>query len=46
VARPTVTDRECADRMSTPCLSWLSRLESALPDTLCHFGGCRYLLVT
>jgi hypothetical protein len=45
VARPTVTGRECADRMRTPCLSWLSRLESVLAGMLCQSGGSRCLLV-
>ena len=44
VARPTVTGRECADRMRTPCLSWLSRRESVLAGMLCQFGGSRCLL--
>jgi hypothetical protein len=45
VARPTVTGRECADRMRTPCLSWLSRLESILAGMLCQSGGSRCFLV-
>lgn len=45
VARPTVTGRECADRMRTPCLSWLSRRESVLAGMLCQSGGSRCLLV-
>jgi hypothetical protein len=45
VARPTVTGRECADRMRTPCLSWLSRRESVLAAMLCQSGGSRCLLV-
>jgi hypothetical protein len=45
VARPTVTGRECADRMRTPCLSWLSRWESVLAAMLCQSGGSRCLLV-
>ena len=45
VARPTVTGRECADRMRTPCLSWLSRLESVLAGMLCQSGGSRCFLV-
>jgi hypothetical protein len=44
VARPTVTGRECADRMRTPCLSWLSRRESVLAGMLCQSGGSRCLL--
>jgi hypothetical protein len=45
VARPTVTGLECADRMRTPCLSWLSRLGNVLSGRLCHSGGSRCLLV-
>jgi hypothetical protein len=45
VARPTVTGRECADRMRTPCLSWLSRRENALAGMLCQSGGSRCFLV-
>jgi hypothetical protein len=45
VARPTVTGRECADRMRTPCLWLLSRLETVLSGTLCHSGGSGCLLV-
>jgi hypothetical protein len=45
VARPTVTGRECADRMRAPCLSWLSRLESVLAGMLCQSGGSRCFLV-
>ena len=45
VARPTVTGRECADRMRTPCLWLLSRLETVLSRTLCHSGGSGWLLV-
>jgi hypothetical protein len=41
VARPTVTGRECADRMRTPCLLWLSRRESVLAVMLCQSGGSR-----
>jgi hypothetical protein len=41
VARPTVTGRECADRMRTPCLSWISRRESVLAEMLCQSGGSR-----
>jgi len=41
VARPTVTGRECADRMRTPCLLWLSRRESVLAEMLCQSGGSR-----
>ena len=45
VARPTVTGRECADRMRTPCLWLLSRLETVLSGTLCPSGGTGCLLV-
>jgi hypothetical protein len=45
VARPTVTGLECADRMKTPCLSWLSRLENVLSGTLCASGVSRCLSV-
>jgi hypothetical protein len=45
VARPTVTGRECADRMRTPCLSWLSRLENVLSGMLCACGVSRCLSV-
>jgi hypothetical protein len=45
VARPTVTGRECADRMRTPCLLWLSRRESVLAGMLCQSGGSRCFLV-
>jgi hypothetical protein len=45
VARPTVTGRECADRMRTPCLWLLSQLENVLPGMLCHLGGSRRFLV-
>jgi hypothetical protein len=45
VARPTVTGRECADRMRTPCLWLLSRLETVLSGTLCHSGGSSGVLV-
>lgn len=45
VARPTVTGLECADRMRTPCLSWLSRLGNVLSGMLCHSGVSRCLLV-
>jgi hypothetical protein len=46
VARPTVTGRECAERMRTPCLSWLSRLKNILSGSVCHPGGSRCFLVT
>jgi hypothetical protein len=46
VARPTVTGRECGDRMRTPCLLWLSRLENIPFGTVCHSEGSRCLLVT
>jgi hypothetical protein len=45
VARPTVTGLECADRMKTPCLSWLSRLENVLSGTLFASGVSRCLSV-
>jgi hypothetical protein len=45
VARPTVTGLECADRMRTPCLSWLSRLENVLSGLLCAYGVSRCLSV-
>ena len=45
VARPTVTGRECADRMRTPCLWLLSRLENVLSRTLCHSGGSGWPLI-
>jgi hypothetical protein len=45
VARPTVTGLECADRMRTPCLSWLSRVGNVLSGMLCHSGVSRCLLV-
>src|ERR1700761_1396678 len=45
VARPTVTGLECADRIRTPCLSWLSRRENVLSRMLCHSGVSRRLLV-
>jgi hypothetical protein len=45
VARPMVTGLECADRMRTPCLSWLSRLGNVLSGMLCHSGVSRCLLV-
>ena len=43
VARPTVTGRECADRMRTPCLWLLSRLENVPSRTLCHSGRSGWL---
>ena len=45
VARPTVTGRECADRMRTPCLWLLSRLETVLSGKLCCYGRSGWLLV-
>jgi hypothetical protein len=45
VARPTVTGRECADRMRTPCLWLLSRLGNVPPWTLCRSGRSGCLLV-
>jgi len=45
VARPTVTGRECADRMRTPCLWLLSRLENVPPRTLCRSGRLGWLLI-
>ena len=45
VARPTVTGLECADRMRTPCLSWLSQLGNVLSGMLCHSGVSRCFLV-
>jgi hypothetical protein len=46
VARPTVTGRECADRMRTPCLLLLSWLENVLFRMSCHYGRTSCLLVT
>jgi hypothetical protein len=45
VARPTVTGRECADRMRTPCLWLLSRLENVPFRTLCRSGRSGWLLI-
>lgn len=45
VARPTVTGRECADRMRTPCLWLLSRLENVPSRTLCRSGRSGWLLI-
>jgi hypothetical protein len=45
VARPTVTGRVCADRMRTPCLWLLSRLENVPFRTLCHSGSAGWLLI-
>jgi len=45
VARPTVTGRGCADRMRTPCLWLLSRLENVPPRTLCRSGRLGWLLI-
>jgi hypothetical protein len=45
VARPTVAGRECADRMRTPCLWWLSRLENVPSRTLRHSGCLGWLLI-
>jgi hypothetical protein len=45
VARPTVTGRECADRMRTPCLWLLSRLENVPSRTLCRSGRSGRLLI-
>ena len=45
VARPTVTGRECADRMRTPCLWLLSRLENVPFRTLCRSGRSGLLLI-
>jgi hypothetical protein len=45
VAKPTVTGRECADRMRTPCLWLLSRLENVPFRTLCRSGRSGLLLI-
>jgi hypothetical protein len=45
VARPTVTGRECADRMRTPCLWLLSRLENVPFRTVCQSGCLGWLLI-
>ncbi len=45
VARPTVTGRECADRMRTPCLWLLSRLENVPFRTLCRSERSGWLLI-
>jgi hypothetical protein len=45
VARPTVAGRECADRMRTPCLWLLSRLENVPSRTLCRSGRSGWLLI-
>lgn len=46
VARPSVTGRECEDRMRTPCLCLVSRRGNVLVGKLSHCGGKSFVLIT